>query len=723
MRRLMAAEAARRSTRVVRRASAGQTLIIFALTFTVLIGFMGLAIDSIRVYDLYARMQRAAEAGALAGVIYMPNNYTTNVPVTLSNGAASNAICEAEQLVNKNNFGPPHCQDSSNTPTINCTTPSAQEVAVCPVRDTNNILQPYQLQVFITEPINVLFLSALNVGPLTITASAIAAYLPPVNIASDPTGTGSTGSWGSFGECGKTGSSASAACTGTSSVRNWAGNINGPGELKEQGDPLVTCSEGADGPAGIDQDASVTPLQNTTYTGLPTNHPQTDGLNPGDLPNSCGNPDTQGAFTGPDYTGSGSLQRVGYAYLVSIPTAAQGGTNQSLWIWNAPFSPQTPKNCNGRTGGQSTSSYDIFYEYNCKGSGGSTYPYYPGVNQCGANPINPYTCLDPKLYFTVSYSIYKMANLTDITGTLQATYTALPYAGTQSCGNGQFEAVGGSTVGAFNSLLPISTCEPSPCVSNWCPLQNQIGDLAGVPTCTGVGTDPCDLLPGNYYRIVVVASDYGDPINQHLGWGGHSYSLKLCPAGTTTQSNVQKCTPGGALGGWNVSDAVLIFPGGGGSNPQITEYPLGVIDPSFAGRTLDVQLYDPGDLNGNNGAATGATFYAVAPPTAAADPCNPSATDLTNAGYTTSNFYFPPAERAYTANNAIVLNTLPAMEPANNGDLIYNGLWVDEQVKVPSTYSSSATWTLCAEAPQTNDADVVAIGVFALGQSPVHLVQ
>lgn len=718
MRRLMAAEAARRSTRVVRRASAGQTLIIFALTFTVLIGFMGLAIDSIRVYDLYARMQRAAEAGALAGVIYMPNSYSTDIPISPNN----NAICQAEVLVNQNNFGPTACKNSANTPAMNCTTPSAQEVAVCPVFDKNNILQPYQLQVFITEPIDVLFLSALNVGPVTITASAIAAYLPPVNIASDPTGTGSTGSWGSFGECGNTGSSASAACTGKSGVRNWSGNINGPGELKEQGDPLVTCSEGADGPAGIDQNAATMTTPSVTYTGMPTNHPQTDGLNPGDVPSSCGNPDTQGAFTGPDYTGSGSLKRVGYSYLVSIPTAAQGGTNQSVWIWNAPFSPQTPQNCNGRTGGQGTASYDIFYEYNCKGSGGSTYPYYPGVNLCGANPINPYTCLDPKLYFTVSYSIYKMTNLNDLTGTLQATYTAFPYTFQKTCGNGGFMALAG-TIPAFSALLPANTCVNSPCVANWCPLQNQIGDLAGVPTCTGVGTDPCDLLPGNYYRIMVVASDYGDPSNQHLGWGGHSYSLKLCPAGTTTQANVQTCTPGGALGGWNASDALFIFPSGSGSNPQITEYPLGVIDPSFAGRTLDVQLYDPGDLNGNNGAATGATYYAVAPPTAAADPCNPTTQQLTDAGYTPSNFYFPPAERAYTQNNAIVLNTLPAMEPALNGDLIYNGLWVDEQIKVPSTYNSSATWTLCAETTKTNDADVLAIGVFALGQSPVHLVQ
>lgn len=720
MRRLMAAEDARRSTRVVRRASAGQTLVIFALTFTVLIGFMGLAIDSIRVYDLYARMQRAAEAGALAGVIYMPNNYTTDIPITLGNGAASNAVCEAEQLVYKNSFGPSPCTDSSNMPAINCAAPSSQEVAICPVYDKNNVLQPYQLQVFVTEPINVLFLSALNVGPVTITASAIAAYLPPVNIASDPTGTGTTSQWGSFGECGNSGSSASAACTGKTSVRNWSGNINGPGELKEQGDPLVTCSEGADAPVTNDLSGTTSPLPYTTYTGLPTNHPQTDGLNPGDLPTSCGNVDTQGAFTGPDYTGSGSLQRAGYAYLVYIPkTDANGNPNspQSLWIWNAPFSPQTPKNCNGRTGGQGTASYDVFYEYNCSGSGGQSYPYYPGTSCSGQNP---YTCLDPNLYFNVSYSIYNISGPTDFaSNNLQATYTAFPYAGQQSCGNGQFQALAG-TIAPFKSLLPANTCLPSPCVANWCPLQNQVGDLGGVPTCTNVITDPCTLLPGQFYRIVVVSSDYGDPTNQHLGWGGHSYSLKTCPAGTTTQANVQVCTSNAQIGGWNLGDALFIFPGGGNGNSQITEYPLGVINSSFAGRTLDIQLYDPGDLNGTNNSAKGITLYAVAPPTGAADPCTATTTDLANAGYTSSNFIFPTAEQPYTS----TLNNLPALEPSNKGTLQFNGLWVDEQLTVPSNYQySGASWTLCAQAPQTNDNDVLAIGVFSLGQSPVHLVQ
>jgi hypothetical protein len=703
MRRLIADDTARHSMRVVRRASAGQTLIIFALTFTVLIGFMGLAIDSIRVYDLYARMQRAAEAGALAGVIYMPNNYTVNLPSSPSD----NAVCRAERLVNQNDFGPPHCKDSSDMPAMNCAAPSSQEVAVCPVPN-----EPYQLQVTVTEPINVLFLSALNVGPVTITATAIAAYLPPVSIASDPTGTGSTGSWGTFGEC----SGASSACTGTSSVRNWTGNINGPGELKEQGDPLVTCAEGPGSPNNLDADASVSPPLATTYVGMPTNHPQY-GYTAATV-GSCGNTDTQGAFTGPVYYDPGSnsygQNHVGYSYLVQIPANA---TPQDLWVWNAPFSPSLPKSCNGRSGGQSATSYDIFFQYNCSGKTGTSYTTYTGAPTCS---LNPYGCQDPHLYFSVTYSIYLLTGPTDITGTLQASFTAWPYAGQGSCGNGQYQSLPAiSSPYNETTLTGLSTtsgvCISSPCVANWCPVNNQLGDNVG---SLWSGFQLTSNGAPTFYRVAVVASDYGSPTNFHDGYGSHAYSMKLCPY-TTTQAGVQTCTPGGSIGGWNLSDALFLFPGnGGGAQPQTTEYPLGVIDKSFAGRTLDIQLYDPGDLNGNNGAPKGATYYAVAPPTGAADPCTATTTDLTNAGYTNANFVFPSGIRTATLNN------LPAMEPASNGDLKYNGLWVDEHISVPSTYLySSATWTLCAQAPQTTDADILGIGVFALGQSPVHLVQ
>src|SRR5260221_12555793 len=83
-----------------RRRRTGQTLIIFALSLTVLLGLAGLVVDATRAYDLYPRMQRAAEAGALAGDLYMPANY--NTPRTVSD--PNSAIPRAPQEVVKNGF-------------------------------------------------------------------------------------------------------------------------------------------------------------------------------------------------------------------------------------------------------------------------------------------------------------------------------------------------------------------------------------------------------------------------------------------------------------------------------------------------------------------------------------------------------------------------------------------------------------------------------------------
>src|ERR1700716_3701355 len=64
----------------------GQTLVIVALVMTILLGFAGLALD-VAWYELnLVRIQRAADAAALAGVVYLPRKPT---------GAIHAAIAEA----------------------------------------------------------------------------------------------------------------------------------------------------------------------------------------------------------------------------------------------------------------------------------------------------------------------------------------------------------------------------------------------------------------------------------------------------------------------------------------------------------------------------------------------------------------------------------------------------------------------------------------------------
>jgi hypothetical protein len=347
----------------------------------------------------------------------------------------------------------------------------------------------------------------------------------------------------------------------------------------------------------------------------------------------------------------------------------------------------------------------VFYFYNCGGSTSSPYPYYPGTSCSGQSP---YTCTDPNLYFSVTYSIYAIPGPTNPTGSLVASFTAWPYeVGDLGCTD--YKPLSNASIYAGTG----SGCKTSDCVIQWCPVAFHMGDTGSLWTGATLGAGS--------YRVMVVASDYGQPDNFNTGYGGHSFSLKLCPTGTT-QGNVQTCTPaaGATVAGWTLSDALFSFPGNGAGSSQVTEYPLGVVGPEYAGRTLDVQLYDQGDLNGTNSSAKGYTIYAVAPPTAAGanggDPCSATTAQLTAAGYSSSNFLFPYNQRTGSFSNA-----LTGIEGSNKGDLIYNGLWTDEQIGVPSNYTGGA-WTICAIAPQTNDGDVLGIKVEALGESPVHLV-
>ncbi|MGH2486824.1 MAG: pilus assembly protein TadG-related protein, partial [Ktedonobacterales bacterium] len=121
-----------------RRRSAGQTLIIFAMSFTILLGLAGLAVDVARAYDLYAHMLRAAEAGALAAVEYMPNNY--NTPYA---GDSQSAISRASIEVIKNGFGGPTPLPATLPATyFGCpNAPTTFEVVVCPVTGKTNDLQ------------------------------------------------------------------------------------------------------------------------------------------------------------------------------------------------------------------------------------------------------------------------------------------------------------------------------------------------------------------------------------------------------------------------------------------------------------------------------------------------------------------------------------------------------------------------------------------------------
>lgn len=129
---------------------AGQIIVIFALMLTSLIGLVGIAIDVTYAWRNGLQVQRAADAAAMAGVVYLPGNLTE-----------ANNRADAIALAN----GYPGT--------------GGQTVAVAP-----NPSNDHQLDVTITAPVQTFFVRLFGINTWTVSRSARAAYVMPVPMGS-----------------------------------------------------------------------------------------------------------------------------------------------------------------------------------------------------------------------------------------------------------------------------------------------------------------------------------------------------------------------------------------------------------------------------------------------------------------------------------------------------------------------------------------------------------
>jgi hypothetical protein len=133
------------------RQDRGQVLVMVALMLTALVGFTGLALD-VAWYELnLTRVQRAADAGALAGVVYLPGN----VP---------GAVTAAQKEVAKNGFA-----NGVN----------GVIVTAAPESANNKILD-----VTVTAPVRTFFGSIFGVASFTARRKARAEFVLPVPMGS-----------------------------------------------------------------------------------------------------------------------------------------------------------------------------------------------------------------------------------------------------------------------------------------------------------------------------------------------------------------------------------------------------------------------------------------------------------------------------------------------------------------------------------------------------------
>lgn len=706
-----AAPRGRRPVRIYRRhTSRGQSMVIFALSLTVLIALVGLAIDVVRLYDTYARMQRAAEAGALAGVIYMPNYYSSGAPAPAD---GNSAVSRALQETLKNGFG------ATTMAAINgCANPSTTLVAVCQVPG-----KPSNLRVTITQAVSVVLLGVVGAGPATISASAQAEYLPLVQMGSR------SNFFGDMTECSPGGSvnTNTSVCdigdTSANHLQYFMATMNGPAELKESGDPMVYCAEGPSDINGADPTTTA-----PAYNGYPTNHRGWPDAATGPLTQYCGTPNPGSVHGNDDY------QPDGYSGPATAGTNRPGGYNYqvyvgpnvssaSLWVYNPNYVPtDTPWNVSP----SNPPPPDRFID-----AGSGAPGFYQGPLGEGIGSRFDGVHYDaPLFYFTTTYSLYSVNSLYDrsqdqlvfsqafkpydaiaadlsLHGCNPATEVYDPYVDKGATANWYHNR---SQIQYRRGCVP-----PPPCNLNWCKL--------ALPTTLGPGI----------YRLVVEATglpanaspDYNSTIND--GYGQHAYSLKICDSNAITtpiscsnggagNSNGagQFNAPGVGIYGWNNVDVTFQatlststpnknYPYTACVNSANTPYAcmdVVCLTPEYAGRSLSLQIYDPGDGYGN-----GRLYMGIVPP----DP-------------TTATVTYP----SYVSTTTVDGDKVALLKNGSYRPL--NGLWLNVVITLSPKYNgncgpSGTGWfqMVYASDTGTNPSDKIAIKSTLIG-SPQHLV-
>ena len=140
--------------RPARRRSRGQVVVIFAGSIFLLIGMVAVVVDVSWYWANSLRVQRAADAAALAGAIYLP-------------GSTLNAYKYADIEATKNGYT------------------SGGGTVVTPLQDTaNGGTDPRQLDVSVSAPVGMFFMRVFGINTITATRTAKAIYVQPVPMGS-----------------------------------------------------------------------------------------------------------------------------------------------------------------------------------------------------------------------------------------------------------------------------------------------------------------------------------------------------------------------------------------------------------------------------------------------------------------------------------------------------------------------------------------------------------
>jgi Flp pilus assembly protein TadG len=572
----------------------------------VLIGVVGLAIDGAVAFAYTTNIERAASAAALAGVPYLPQNY---------NGTAPNAQTRATAEAKRNGIDPGQAA-------CNCTI----------TYGLNNNKQ--NLDVTITQVVPTFFMQALGVPPFTIQRTAEAGFRQAIKLGSPDNEFGSTVS-----------------------------------EIGTAGHFYVLRQKAWHVGAGRGEGDAFTPDPNPTWecanSGCTAGTTDVHAIS-GHVGTESGDSNFTGATSLAPFPG-GWDDRGGQNFRVTIPS----GTSGEIQVYNAGFGPD-----HGAAAQNACENWlnPTVANGKCNSSAGQTLAEDDGMQQkCAASPA-PNCSAQKSEYNSVMYTLFQVndysvrSNDTVLRQVIvypvdAANYGASPptyfnvHSG-QSITQHYLGTGAPANIRTYHSWANIGSetgadLVPAPTVAD--PNAPGLVKTKGfAPAVTGSATPVdctagCGTLPGGTYRVRVDLLD-ADGNVATIGSSNHAYAIRVvnqntlpdapstanvCSVTAGTPAVTTKCT----ASGWE--DAVAYTPLTRSGDNFI---PLFELPKDYAGSTIDVDLFDFGDVTGSN-------TVAVIDPTKGG--CTPSPCDAPGYGG--------------VANAARACPTCQALEITDNG--------------------------------------------------------
>jgi len=611
------------STGVLRRLKkqGGQAIVLLALTGTLLIGGVGIAVDLAVGYMYSIAAERAAAAAALSGVVFMPDQFApaTAVPVGSRNDATDRAVDEAK----RNAFDP---ADAANAVTVS--------PAVVPGH-------PNQLRVTVSRNAPVFFMQLFGFSTYQVARTAVAAYLPPISLGQPGSEIGS-----SLGELGRT--------------RFAFMREEGWSTDRSQGDAYTPDPLG--GGYGVSDDKHQISFSNGSE---------------------------------PRYATLRDLG--GYNYRITIPNGGSGGKVQ---VYNAAFAPD------------GTNGSANFCDNNNINPAARTCSIggFQWYHEDDGGPFDPN---DPTRYTAMRYTLFRVNNVfiraSDQMITQMTVYPIDARNWNQPAN--QYKAMGGPTINqTVTQLYTGATPSNMLIYHNWVDVatylggsDNQLVSLQTFPNSYLVGGV---LQPGEY-RLRVDALDHNGTLANGPQTGHKAYAVRA------VNPNISVCATC-AVSAWDDMAFFTPFDAGPGGSFSMQLFRL---TPDYAGLTVSVDLWDPGDV----ASTTGFVRININDPTG--NNVFPGGVNVYNLGVQRSNLGRGNYTVISSAAGGNTLATFVATDTSRG--ISANSQWIHVEIPVPGNYNPAPGndwWSMqYVTGANTVAVDTVTVAVGLKG-GPLHLL-